>query len=500
MTMTAQSGGAEAVLCDPELDARLRSEALVTVPLLDAAAVAELTEAFWARAPQGERGIRLDYLRSDRDLVASMADVFAPVWERAIPGVLADHVPVYSSFVIKYPDDESALYLHRDLPVEDERDGIALSMWMPLTDTGPELDNGPIAFVPGSQHIAHGGFGPNAAVLFNPYRDHLEGLLEPLTVAAGTAVIYDARMLHASAPNRSSNPRLAVGCLLARRDRPLVQVVATGRRHRRVHHVDRRYFIDHPPSELAAHGMPAGYPVVDEYDEDPAVTPATVLGPLVGAQPLARQIDIPLDLVHDIVSVEPVPVLPDLRAPEQRHDLRIAAADLDPVGPVLGGVLVEATTGACGARDLVRGWRRRAPLPDAVPDPIVSLAPPRVRHASLAVIDPGGRLVLRSVGRGLLRREIAVVEATPVRAGICTPTHAGELGLSGHLELPDDRAVTIFNEGPGPLVLIIRTVVAPRSRAARSAASESWTHPGAAATLAACASDMPTRPVGATGD
>ncbi|MCB1017748.1 MAG: phytanoyl-CoA dioxygenase family protein, partial [Acidimicrobiales bacterium] len=398
MTPTAVAAGpTDRVLHDPRLDERLRRDAIVCVPVADRAELAEIEAAYWALAPAGEEGIVLDYLREDRTVVRALSELLAPLWQRALPSLLVHHYPVYTSFVVKHPGEGSQLYLHRDLHVDDERHRRTFALWMPLVDTSPMLDNGPLAFVRGSEAVHYGGYGPNAVGVFSPYDEHLRGRLEPQTVPAGSALVYDAKLLHASAPNRTDRPRVAVGCLLARRDQPVTQVYATGRRHRRVHQVDADYFVDHAPADVAVRGIPARYPVIDEYDEELPTSPDEVLGPRLAAGAV-RHVVVPGDLEDEAGSRDPL-VVRRARRPSHRHDLPIVAGDLDPVpGRVAGSVAAEAE-GAVGARALVRRRRRAAPVPPAVPDVVVSLGPLRTRDATLVVVDPGGRLRLTAPSR-----------------------------------------------------------------------------------------------------
>ncbi|MBL8774589.1 MAG: phytanoyl-CoA dioxygenase family protein [Acidimicrobiales bacterium] len=441
------------VLVDPALDEELARSGIVSLALADREELAAVEASYWELVPEGESGIVLDYLRRDRGLVRKLADLMAPVWERVVPQVFEHHYPVYTSFVVKHPGEGSSLYLHRDLHVDDERHRRTFALWMPLTDTGPELDNGPLAFVRGSEHIRYGGFGPNAAGVFSPYDTYLRSRLEPFSVPAGSGLVYDAKLLHASAPNRTDRARVAVGCLLARRDQPVTQVFATGRRHRQVFEVDREYFIDHGPEAIARDGIPAHYPLIDEYDEDPATTRSEVLGPVLDDPSVEREVIVPHDLEALAGRRQPLSVREGPR-PAHGHDLAIAAADLAPPPPTIaGGVALEATPGV-GAVELVGGRRRVGEVPEAVPDVVVPLGPLRTVAATLVVLDPSSRAVLTAPGGR--RHELVVLECPAVRSGAVHHDHVAELDLGRCLDLPPGESVHVWNEGPGPLVVVVR--------------------------------------------
>lgn len=450
--MAETAVGHHRVLLDPDLDEALARDSMVIVPLAEPDELREIEATYWATVPPGEGGIVLDYLRDDRSLVRALADLMTPVWERVVPTIFEHHYPVYTSFVVKYPGADSSLFLHRDLAVDDERFHRTLSMWMPLTDTSPELDNGPLAFVRGSQTIRHGGFGPNAVGLFSAYDEHLGAQLEAVAVPAGSALVYDAKLLHASAPNRSERPRVAVGCLLASRERPVVQIIATGRRHRVVHAVDRDYFIDHPPAAIAEAGMPDRYAVIDEFDEEPD-TDATVLGSLAADLRVQRRVIVPPDLEAIAGDRHPLAVVVGPR-PGNDRDLDVTADDLLPLGPTVAGRVRATGSGAIGALDLVRRGRRRLDLPAAVAD-ADRLGSMPSGDATLVVVEPGGRLSLEAGPGRFRRQQVVVVDCPAVRAGACAEDHVAELDLGLRVHLSPGCPVHLWNDGPGPLALVV---------------------------------------------
>lgn len=453
----------EQVLVDPVLDERLARDALVCVPLVDPHVLAPVAAAYQELVSPGELGIVVDYLRSDPGLKRRLAALMEPIWDEVIPKLLVHHYPVYTSFVVKYPGEGSSLFLHRDLHVDDERRRRTFALWMPFVDTGPELDNGPLAFVRGSEAVAYGSYGPNAVGVFSPYDRWLSERLEPMTVPAGSALVYDARLLHASEPNRSDQVRIAVGCLLARRDQPVTQVYASGRRHRRLHEVDRDYFLDRSPAEIAEQGMPADYPVLEEYDEEPATTTAAALGPELG-KGAVREVVVPYDLEAVAGPRGPLPLrLAGL--PRHDQDLAVAASDLPPIGATVAGAVAAVAGATVGALDLMRAGRRVGAVPPSVPDVLVPLSRWRTADASLVVVDPGGRLELVApAGEPVL--ELVVLECPAVRSGVTTQGRVAELDLGRGFDLPPGEVVHVWNEGPGPLVAVVRRRRRRRSRSA----------------------------------
>jgi hypothetical protein len=438
----------ESVLVDPEADRDLAAKGITTIPLVAAEKLRAIERRYWEIVPSDEQGIVIDFLRADRELKRVLSEMLEEAWDDAVADAFVAHYPIYSSFVVKHPGEDSSLFLHRDLCVDDERARRCFALWMPFVDTGAAIPNGALSFVPESRSIHHGAFGPNAAVNFEPYAAHLAEQLQPMDVPAGSALVYDARMVHASTPNLTSQPRLAIGCLLARRDAPVIQVHATGRRHRRVHQVDRDYFIEHHPEELRS-SMPAKYPVIDEFDELPPVETYDVLGALAGPTAV-RQVCVPCDVRPRLLTLEPHPGR-SLRPPRHRQDLPLSAASC--AGSGRGAWLgIGWVHGAVGVMDLPLLRRRRA-IPAAFPTDELPRRLGTVR-ASAIVLDPRARVGFSVHPSRWTTVHLRVVEAPAVTAGVATAAGVAEAELGLELAIPAGP-VQIWNEGPGPLLVVI---------------------------------------------
>lgn len=435
------------VLTNPDRDRELDDRAFVQIPLLDAATVQRLKEGYWSLAPSGEDGIRLEFLRSDRSIVAAMHELAMDIAGDAITGLFHRHYPVYASFVVKHPGADSDLYLHRDLAVDDERQRRTYAVWIALDDTSPEHDNGVLGFLPGSERFRYGGYGPNATVYWDPYHRWLYSRLRPVTATAGDALVYDGRMLHASDLNRTNAPRMALGCLMAHRDYAPTQVVATGRRHRRLYQVDSSYFVDFQPSDVAVGGMPDRFPLLDEWDEEPPYLPAAIFGAALSAADIAemagaREAVVAEDLAHrvdpDLTVETGVPVVFD-----HTQDVVVTADQVDP--HARGGVGIRSLGGAWA-----EGW-------SDVDVPGID----GIGHAAgltrLVVLDRGARTTLPIADAASL----VCVEATPTRAGVIV-RRAGaatgalaELDIGTSLRIPARSEVDLWNDGPGVLVVVV---------------------------------------------
>lgn len=280
------AAGFPTVLRDADRNGELATRGFTVLPLLAPETVAELVALQASLAASDDEGLSVDYMRPDRTVMRRLAEALEPVWATHLPQVFVGHRAVMSTFVVKHPGHLSGMFLHEDRSYVDERQARAHSVWIPLCDVGPDTGNGGLEIVPGSHRLATGLGGSHTPDLFRPYERHLRERLVPVSARAGDAVVYDTRTLHASGPNLGEGPRVALVCAVAPVDQPLLHVVATSRTHRRVHRVTPAFFVEHHPRQIEV-GMPAECPVVDEYDEEPALPPevvASVLGPPAPAE------------------------------------------------------------------------------------------------------------------------------------------------------------------------------------------------------------------------
>jgi hypothetical protein len=207
-----------------------------------------------------------DYMQADRAAMARVDDLLTPLWQERLPRWFVDLDVVFSTFVIKRPGLDSGMFLHDDRTFVDERRHRAHTLWIPLVDTSPELDNGCLYILPGSHHLMPAASGTGTPDWVRPYEQYLERFLLPLSMRAGEALLYDTKTLHGSTPNRTDVTREAIAVALAPGGADLVHVVADGP-ERVVHQVDRQFFQDVHPHDIAEHGMPDRYPVVERYVE-----------------------------------------------------------------------------------------------------------------------------------------------------------------------------------------------------------------------------------------
>ena len=124
------------------------------------------------------------------------------------------------AYQVKPPHVNSDLLIHQDSTVIDEENDYCLFIWIPFCDV--TMENGPISFLSGS-HL----WGNTQRSLGVPwqFKNHIETLykfVDPVTIKAGSVLVFDPATIHSSAPNLSKEIRHAITITVLRKDYQLV--------------------------------------------------------------------------------------------------------------------------------------------------------------------------------------------------------------------------------------------------------------------------------------
>lgn len=280
---------------DPSREALYRRQGFVILPFLTAAEVGEVLSTYWADiADESDTAMAIDFDRTDRGVMERSRRIIEPLVADRVASLFADHRVVFSTFVVKHPGPGSNMALHEDRSWVDERRHRSGTMWIPLVDVGPDLPNGGLEIVPKSHGLARYWSGSGTPNLMRPYEAWLNQHLIPLTIPAGSAVYYDSRTLHASPPNTSDGPRVAMSLGVVPHDADLLHVVATGTSRRTLYSVDEDFYILFGPW-VAKEAMPEGYAVIEEVDESDTIQPGTVTAVIGDACPPPMPV-VPVDV------------------------------------------------------------------------------------------------------------------------------------------------------------------------------------------------------------
>lgn len=159
-----------------------------------------------------EHGFHISLDNLNQDLVRDVGQKIRSVLEPKMDAVF-DRCKVFTaSYVIKEPGLKNIVPPHQDWTFVDEKDFFSMTVWTALVDVTE--DNGALGVIPGSHRLfTHVRSSPSPQSK-SPLADHVFTLfpyVEIVEMKAGETLIFDNRLIHASPPNLSDEPRIAVG-------------------------------------------------------------------------------------------------------------------------------------------------------------------------------------------------------------------------------------------------------------------------------------------------
>lgn len=252
---------ARRTLVDDEQQAAFVRDGYLKLTTLDPDLVAKLRAIFDEVFPEEMQGFIPTYAVATPERKARANELVKEVLEPVIGPLFDHHRAFNSSFLMKWPGDDSALPLHQDTCYVDERVFRSAVVWVALDDADEDLDNGPLRVIPGSHRFDR---LPRGTRTWWPY-DHAAAFAEEhctvaLPVHAGDALMMDNALIHCSFPNRSSAPRLAVAISMAPEEAGLIHAVGHDDARVSLHDVDEDFFVQYSPYGLAGADFPDTYP------------------------------------------------------------------------------------------------------------------------------------------------------------------------------------------------------------------------------------------------
>ena len=464
---------------DDVAEERFTRDGYVVLPLLAADEVAALRKGFLATCREGA-GFHTDLERSDPATRREVEARLAPTWERHLDTVLDDHRVFMASYLVKWPGEDSGLYVHQDTSYVDEGRFRSVAFWVALDDADPDLDNGPLEVAPGSHRWADEYRGSNVVPWHRDHADVVAEALVPVPVKAGDLVAMDNRLIHGSPPNRTDRPRVAVAAAVVPREADLLHAVALEDDMVGLTRVDDAFYADRSPGQLMA-DPPSGpyFAVVPQVRRAPSgeATPrgadperdSRPPGPGGTGRALAALLQLNhhsvtracADRPGPIFGAETVPWLPELEAawPTIRAEWdAAAAAGLHPVpmdllaghdfeGDGAWDAFVLCHNGGQVDHNVARFPRTAALVQDL----------PGLRAATFSVLSAGAHIAPhRGANNGVLRTHLGVVvpgglTAGALEVGACTVRWEERRAFS----FDDSYVHAARNESDAPRVVLM---------------------------------------------
>ncbi len=189
---------------------QLAEQGYVLIPLLDAAQVAHLKGFFETHQKAVVDRFYASVHNPDTDFRLRMDAELQSILRPLLDEILQDAEALGGSFIAKPRGTAGILPPHADWNIVDERVYRSYNLWIPLVDT--TVENGAVHVIPGSHNWLDYFRGPGIPNPFEPLKLDIWNAMQAVEIKAGTALLYDHRLLHASPVNQTDALRLA--CVL----------------------------------------------------------------------------------------------------------------------------------------------------------------------------------------------------------------------------------------------------------------------------------------------
>jgi ectoine hydroxylase-related dioxygenase (phytanoyl-CoA dioxygenase family) len=210
---------------DPQIQEFFNKNGFVKFKMLDDDDVKELYEFFMSQNLRDHSGYGFNMSMEDDDK-EKVSRIRKKIFEVALPKALPhfeNAKVIAGSFVVKEKNPQGVVPPHQDWTfVENEGEYYSVTCWIPLVPT--RLENGYMGVIKGS-HLIYDNIRPSPSPQVpTPLMNHLFAIfpyLEMYEMQPGEALIFDHRTFHASTPNITNDPRVAIGLGFTQADAPI---------------------------------------------------------------------------------------------------------------------------------------------------------------------------------------------------------------------------------------------------------------------------------------
>ena len=175
---------------------------------LNPAELSEL-ETFIAHNPLNDtRLFAISNWNKDKEYSKKINDHIIKILSPAANKYICNYKPVMGVLAFKQPGVNGALTMHQDWSLVDEEQYRSVSIWLAVSEMNEVT--GTIQIIKGSHKYANYPRGINTGYSFSDVQHYLEANhLENIFLKKGDAIIFDHRLIHGSAINKSTEPRIA---------------------------------------------------------------------------------------------------------------------------------------------------------------------------------------------------------------------------------------------------------------------------------------------------
>lgn len=218
---------------DPQLEKELLEHGYVTVPFFNDEEIQELLEYYTSFTPEYAGNIeRASSHSANIEYKRKINNKIKEAYRTKTEELFVDPLIMGGTFVVKQPGS-GVSHPHLDWSLVEEGPFRSCNIWIPLVDLTEK--NGVIEVLPNSHKLFTTYRGPNIPDRTNALQQFFWDTMIKLYLKAGTALIYDHRLIHGSRDNLSDVLRPATACAVTNKQANL-----------------RLYYLDENTSQIEA--------------------------------------------------------------------------------------------------------------------------------------------------------------------------------------------------------------------------------------------------------
>jgi hypothetical protein len=193
---------------DPQLANEFEENGYVVLPFLDSEAVSEL-KGIYAELPpiEGDTFFSSSFIR-DLEFKKAISARIEAIFRPKVDEYFQQYKKLGAGFLVKPPSASSIMPIHQDWTIVDESQYASITIWLPLQDV--DSHNGAIKVLPKSHRLSNALRSPTIDDPIADIKPLIEEDLITLPMKAGEAFIFTHAVAHASNPNLSDAPRVAI--------------------------------------------------------------------------------------------------------------------------------------------------------------------------------------------------------------------------------------------------------------------------------------------------
>lgn len=197
-----------------ELQAKFESDGFVKLSLLEQSEVDHLLSYYKSCDFDNkiEEGFHISLDNLNQNLVTEVGEEIKKVLVPKTVDIFDRGQVFTASYVIKEPGLQNIVPPHQDWSFVDESEFCSVTVWTPLVDV--TQDNGALGVIKGSHKLFNHHRSSPSPQSKSSLADHIFTLfpfVEIVEMKAGETLIFNNKLIHASPPNLSKEPRIAVG-------------------------------------------------------------------------------------------------------------------------------------------------------------------------------------------------------------------------------------------------------------------------------------------------